>query len=517
MDEQVFFQQATMQICGNLDIGTSLHRSLTYLRSVMPADVLSLYLFEEGLGSYRTIAVATPECGRETDTIIPVTVPLRKLILTTGLPHLIIAREGFNPVTVRIVNHPKADPVLLVVTPYMELQDYSCLIMYLTIEEKKLGALVLQASGEGRYAEEHARLLSLLAEPFAISLTNRLRYEEILKLRDLLADDNRYLHRELHRISGARIIGGDYGLKQVMEMVRQVASLNSPVLLRGETGVGKDVVANAIHYSPPRHDGPLIKVNCGAIPETLVDSELFGHEKGAFTGAIAQKRGCFERANRGTIFLDEIGEIPPAAQIRMLHVLQYKQIERVGGSAQIPVDIRIIAATHRNLEELIRAGRFREDLWFRLNVFPIFIPPLRERMGDIPALVYHLINRKSRELNLSKIPSLAPGTIDHLMSYHWPGNVRELENLLERALILAEDGVLTPGLFLFDIDPQRVQPPDQDGLLPLDAVIARHIRDALKAAGGIVHGPQGAAHRLGINASTLRNRMNKLGIPYRKR
>jgi transcriptional regulator with GAF, ATPase, and Fis domain len=518
MDQSAFFRNATMQICGSLAIGTALHRCLVYLRHVIPADVLSLYLLDEGLGGFRAIATATPEEGRETEAILPISAPIRKMILKMELPHLVIEREGFKPVTVRIVNHPEVDPALRALTPYLALQDHSCIVMYLAIEDKKLGTLVLQAEGKDRYSGEHAQWMALLAEPFAIALSNRLHYEEVLKLRDLLADDNRYLHRELLRISGAQIIGGDYGLKGVMGMLRQVAVLNSPVLLRGETGVGKDVIANAIHYSSPRRDGPFIKVNCGAIPETLVDSELFGHEKGAFTGAIAQKRGCFERANRGTIFLDEIGELPPAAQIRMLHVLQHRQIERVGGSTPIPVDIRIIAATHRNLEELIRVGSFREDLWFRLNVFPIFIPPLRERKSDIPALVNHLLTRKSQDLNLSGIPSLAPGTIDHLMAYHWPGNVRELENLIERALILSGDGILTPDLFLFDINQQKPQAPDQIHLMNLDDVISHHIREALKAVQGKIHGPHGAARLLGINPSTLRNRMNRLGIAYgRKR
>ena len=215
----------------------------------------------------------------------------------------------------------------------------------------------------------------------------------------MLADDNRYLYDELRSVSGDEIIGSDFGLKTVMEMVRQVAPLDSPVLLLGETGTGKEVIANAIHYSSPRKDGPFIKVNCGAIPETLLDSELFGHEKGAFTGAISQKRGRFERADKGTIFLDEIGELPLQAQVRLLSVLQTREIERVGGTSPIPVDIRIISATHRDLEEMIASRRFREDLWFRLNVFPITIPPLRQRREDIPALLHHLMERKSRELS----------------------------------------------------------------------------------------------------------------------
>jgi transcriptional regulator with GAF, ATPase, and Fis domain len=387
------------------------------------------------------------------------------------------------------------------------------------VESKKLGALVLLAEGRGRFSDEHARLFSLLNEPFAIALSNTLKHQEVLRLKDLLADDNRYLHHELLRLSGEEIVGAEFGLKGVMAMVQQVASLNSPVLLLGETGVGKDVIANAIHYSSPRKDGPFIKVNCGAIPETLLDSELFGHEKGAFTGALSQKRGRFERASQGTIFLDEIGELPPQAQVRMLRVLQYKEIERVGGTSPIPVDIRLIAATNRDLEEMTKAKQFREDLWFRLNVFPIKIPPLRERKEDIPALVHYFIGRKSRELRLPAPPPLAAGIIDRLTTYHWPGNVRELENVIERALILSKGKPLTfDDLFGGKADDRSSVPAGpEDQPVKLDEVMSRHIRRVLEMTNGKVHGKGGAAELLGINPSTLRNRMNQLGIPYGRR
>ena len=211
----------------------------------------------------------------------------------------------------------------------------------------------------------------------------------------------------------------------------------------GETGVGKEVIANAIHNLSLRSNGPFIRVNCGAIPPTLMDSELFGHEKGAFTGALFQKRGRFERADGGTIFLDEIGELPLEAQVRLLRVLQEKEIERVGGTETIQVDIRVIAATHRNLDQMLAEGRFREDIYFRLRVFPIAIPPLRLRPEDIPVLVQHFIQKKCREMKTVKIPSLAPGALDRLMLYNWPGNVRELENAVERELIVNKGSLLS--------------------------------------------------------------------------
>jgi transcriptional regulator with GAF, ATPase, and Fis domain len=258
-------------------------------------------------------------------------------------------------------------------------------------------------------------------------------------------------------------------------------------------------------------------VNCGAIPDTLIDSELFGHEKGAFTGALAQKRGRFERADKGTIFLDEIGELPLQAQVRLLKVLQSREIERVGGVKTIPLDIRIIAATNRRLEEMVKLNQFREDLWFRLNVFPIWIPPLRERRSDIPALLQHFISLKSRELKLLDIPTVSPGVTDILMNYHWPGNVRELQNVVERELILNPNGPLTFSQMNIsahnDIEKQTTQHFESDNL---DEVTAMHIRNVLKKSDGKIHGKGGAADLLGINASTLRNRMNKLGIAYKK-
>ena len=324
-------------------------------------------------------------------------------------------------------------------------------------------------------------------------------------------------------MTGDTIIGADFGLKEVAEAVRHVAPLNSPVLLVGETGVGKEVFANAIHYSSPRKDRQFIKVNCGAIPENLIDSELFGHEKGAFTGAISRKRGRFERAHTGTIFLDEIGDLPLAAQTRLLRVLQHHEIERVGGTESIPVDVRIVSATHRDLEEMVRAGRFREDLWFRINVFPIMIPPLRQRTEDIPALVNHFIERKSRELKIRSMPSLVRGFLDRLQSYNWPGNVRELENLVERALIQNKieggEGPLSLDPPATSSSPHRTNAHGEGkhNMPPLDQAMKNYILTALARTDGKVEGKDGAAHILGLHPSTLRGRMKKLGLSYGKK
>jgi transcriptional regulator with GAF, ATPase, and Fis domain len=360
----------------------------------------------------------------------------------------------------------------------------------------------------------------MLHDPLAVAISNILQYHEIARLRDLLADENRYLRKELLTVTGDQIIGADFGLKNTMKMVRQVSPLNSPVLLIGETGVGKEVVANAIHESSNRKDNPFIKVNCGAIPDSLIDSELFGHEKGAFTGALSQRRGRFERANQGTIFLDEIGELPMAAQVRLLRVLQQHEIERVGGSDSIPIDVRIISATHRNLEEMVRSGQFREDLWFRLNVFPIMIPPLRQRPEDIPALVSHFMEKKAKELNIWQLPTLAPGSMERLQAYAWPGNVRELENLVERELIQSQvrgdEQLLTfSNLSTSQETPLKKQPIDRsEAIHSLDDVVSEYIKHVLTHTRGKVEGAGGAAELLSVHPSTLRARMKKLGIPY---
>ncbi|MFH0786188.1 MAG: sigma 54-interacting transcriptional regulator [Pseudomonadota bacterium] len=504
IDENDFFRRATRWILSSLEIETAMWRTMQFLQDFIPAEEMYLHLYEIGLGAMRTIAKATPFEGTRMDRITPLPPEVRAGV------------KEFSDT--RIINKPEMEMGFQYFLQYYGRPDTSALVRLLEVEGQKLGALVLLAAGRDRFSEEHGRLFSLLNEPFAMALSNTLKHQEVLRLKDLLADDNRYLHRELRRLSGEEIVGADFGLKGVSELVRQVASLTNPVLLLGETGVGKDVIANAIHYSSPRKDGPLVKVNCGAIPETLLDSELFGHEKGAFTGALAQKRGRFERAHQGTIFLDEIGELPPQAQVRMLRVLQYKEFERVGGTNPVSVDIRLIAATNRNLEEMVQARQFREDLWFRLNVFPILIPPLRERKGDIPALVHYFVGRKSRELRLPSPPSLAGGAIDRLTAYPWPGNVRELENVVERALILSQGKPLT-----FDdlvgakgSDETVASPGPSDEPLNLDAYMAGHIRRVLERTKGKVHGRGGAAELLGINPSTLRNRMNQLGIAYGK-
>ncbi|MCU0596077.1 MAG: sigma 54-interacting transcriptional regulator [Desulfobacterota bacterium] len=505
IDDKDFFYQSTIRICSSLDVEKGLYSFFQYIEPAMPVEMICLCLFEPDLGALRLLAEARKSGRRPQEVLLPLSQESRVLLQRQDLER------------VRIDPFPDSDPILTDWVKFFRLPESSFLRLRLVVEGKRIGSLVMHSEGRNRYTEAHAKRFSLLNEPFAIAISNALKHRETLMLKDRLADENRYLRKELQQLAGDEIVGSEFGLRGVMEMVRHVAPLESPVLLLGESGVGKDLVARAIHQFSPRREGPFVVVNCGAVPETLVDSELFGHEKGAFTGAASQKKGRFERAHTGTIFLDEIGELPLQAQVRMLRVLQNKEIERVGGTAPISVDIRIVAATHQDLEAMMIKKQFRDDLWFRLSVFPVRIPPLRERRPDIPALVNHFVTKKARELKLGGIPKLAPGGIDQLIEYRWPGNVRELENVIERALILNRSGDLTFERLLPDREGEGTEERPAPAALQLHEMEARHIRGVLEMAQGKIHGPGGAAELLGLNPSTLRNRMNKLNIPYGRR
>lgn len=506
VDENEFFRQATLRICGSLDIKKAMRLCLGYIATFMPVSWMSLYLYESGVLSNLA------------------TVSKRGSI--TPLPPVSLPQEAVNQIEhefsqwqeVKIVKSPEHDAVSRTVFQQTGKADISLLIMRLVIEEKRLGALVVIAEDIDCYNHEHARLVAMLRKPFDIAVSNALQYMEAVESKDMTDAENRALTRELLHISGDEIIGAESGLRGVMEMVHQIAPLDSPAMLLGETGVGKEVIANAIHYTSPRIAGPFIKVNCGAIPDTLFDSELFGHERGAFTGALKLKRGYFERAHRGSIFLDEIGELPLQAQVRLLRVLQNKEINRVGGTHPVPIDVRIITATHRNLEEMIKTGQFREDLWFRLNIFPIMIPPLRHRKEDISTLFHHFIERKSKELKFHTPPPVTAGAIEQLKAYHWPGNVRELQNLVERALIRSRGRNGDQLQLEFWDDPgdmpaHTLYEPDQN-ILSMDQAMINHIKKALRFTKGRIYGKKGAANLLEINPNTLRSRMKKLKIPF---
>lgn len=461
----------------------------------------------------------------------------------------------------------------------------------LPVDDDRWG-IVLLAAARRRFAPRDVELAGALLEPLAVAARNDHRFREMEALREAAEAEKQSLLTKLGRRKlGDTIIGETTGLRAVMERVALVARSDVPVLIFGETGSGKELIARTIHERSPRRAGPFIRVNCGAIPPELIDSQLFGHERGAFTGAVESHKGWFERADGGTLLLDEIGELPPAAQVRLLRIVQDGWLERVGSRHPINVDVRIVAATHRDLAAMVAEGRFREDLWYRIAVFPIVLPPLRERRGDIAELARHFAIRAATRFGLAHVPPTAED-IELLCSYPWPGNVRELAAVIDRAAILGDGRRLevakalgisrgaapnaaaaavdsslargAPAQSPFDLSlapatqavswaaggsarsvgdapnpdepaerptivggepPGHAAPPGSPKepilagpapLAPLDEAMRRHIEAALRRSLGRIEGPFGAAALLKINPHTLRARMRKLGIDWRR-
>jgi len=382
----------------------------------------------------------------------------------------------------------------------------------------KLGKEVIGALSADRLfadtvsLEEDVRLLSIISSMIAQAV--RLR-QSVQEERERLMEENVRLQEKLKdRFRPANIIGNSKAMQTVYDLIAQVSKSNTTVLIRGESGTGKELVAHALHYNSHRSARPFIKVNCAALPETVIESELFGHEKGAFTGATGQRKGRFELAHGGSIFLDEIGDLSAAMQIKLLRVLQEKEFERVGGTATIKVDVRVIAATNRNLESLVEEEEFRQDLYYRLNVFPIHMPPLRERRTDVLLLADHFVEKYSRE-NHKNIRRISTPAIDMLMSYHWPGNVRELENCIERAVILSNNDVIHGHHLPPTLQTAEATRTTHTGTLQatLDNVERDLIVDALKSSRG---NKAKAAQALGISERLMGLRVKKHGINYRR-
>ncbi|WP_035217581.1 sigma-54 interaction domain-containing protein [Desulfatibacillum aliphaticivorans] len=503
VDPNAFFRETSHPLNANLDLFRAVRQCRQALKRYMPAEGLAIIQLEPSLKSARPI-IWDHDGGIHSDliakSVISIPVDTRTQWKKSPLPDA------------RIINRPEDDPVGYY---FQEIsgQDFSNLVVFLEKDGVRIAIAALITADRDRYTQRDLDLFSMLKEPFAKALDHYLLGQEIIKLQRTL--DNTAVDTR-GGIALEEIIGHSFGLKNVANLIEMVAPLDSPVLISGETGVGKELISGAIHKMSTRRDGPFICVNCGAIPETLVDSELFGHEKGAFTGAITRRKGRFERAQHGTIFLDEIGELKPDIQVKLLRVLENMEIERVGGSEPIRMDVRIVVATHRNLENMVKEGAFREDLLFRINVFPIVIPPLRARKGDIPALVDHFIQKKSRSLSIHPIPSLGGDAIDMLMDYNWPGNVRELENAVERELIVNRRGPLSFSTFhAVSLEPpKKAEEGRPSELLSLDDLLSAHIMRALDQTNGRISGPNGAAKILGVNPSTLRNKMIRLKIPF---
>jgi formate hydrogenlyase transcriptional activator len=375
-----------------------------------------------------------------------------------------------------------------------------------------LGVLALSRFAPVPFTPDEIDFMTQIARQVAIAVENALAYREIAELKEKLAQEKLYLEDEIRgEMDFEGIVGQSSGLRHVLQMVETVAGSDSTVLLLGETGTGKELIARAIHERSRRKDRTFVKLNCAAIPTGLLESELFGHEKGAFTGAISQKIGRLELADRGSLFLDEVGDIPPEMQPKLLRALQEREFERLGSTHTKRVDVRLVAATNRNLEKMVEEREFRNDLYYRLNVFPIRIPPLRERPEDIPLLVHYFTQKYSRRME-KQIESIPAAALNKLMGWHWPGNIRELENFVERAVILTRGSALQ-----FPIDELK------NGTIHSAAPVIRgsnerdEIVRVLKASKGQVGGPNGAAARLGLKRTTLISRMKKLGISFSAR
>jgi transcriptional regulator with GAF, ATPase, and Fis domain len=381
-----------------------------------------------------------------------------------------------------------------------------------------VGALTLYPKKKNLFTTAQLRLLQAVSSFIGIALSNIISFEkiqsqleEIKTYKSQLERENQYLQEQIRTTYNyEEIVGSDNGLLEVFQLVSNVASSTSTVLILGETGTGKELIARAIHNSSPRRDKLMIKINCAALPSNLIESELFGHERGSFTGATERRIGKFEMASGSTLFLDEIGEMPPELQVKLLRAIQEKEIERIGGKTVIRTNVRIIAATNRNLKQEIETGKFRSDLFYRLNVFPITLPSLRERKEDIPALVSHFVNRYARRSG-KEIANVAPRPIREMMLYDWPGNVRELEHVIERSVLMTT-GPIIKEIHLPKMDKRVLFSPGEEPLKSRRQNERDHIIAALKKSMGKVGGPGGAAEMLNMPSTTLHSRIKRLGI-----
>jgi formate hydrogenlyase transcriptional activator len=490
-------------IVSHRDLPTLFHELAGRLHQVARFDYLTLVLHDAATNTMRRHVLEPPEP----------TGPVMNLPREED-PAGLVWQTQQSLITSSVVEL-KRWPLLL-----ERVQSYgvqSCCWLPLTTARRRLGTLVLVSKEASTYDTADVGFLQHVANQVAVAVENALAFQEIAVLKDQLAKEKAYLEEEVrteHHFG--EIVGESAALRRVLKQVETVAPTDSTVLIRGETGTGKELVARALHELSPRRERTFVKLNCAAIPTGLLESELFGHERGAFTGAVSQKVGRFELAHKGTLFLDEVGDIPPELQPKLLRVLQEQEFERLGGTKTIQVDVRLAAATHRDLAKMVADGRFREDLYYRLNVFPVVLPPLRERPDDIPRLVRHFTQRFARRMGrrIETIPSVV---MEALVRYPWPGNVRELQNVIERAVILSPGPSLQ--VPVGDLRPSSstlASGEEASGVRGAAATLAdaerEHILGVLRETGWVVGGSKGAAARLGMKRSTLQWKMKKLGI-----
>ncbi len=479
------------------DLRALFHAISASLRRVIHHDYTSLALFEEATNQMRVLALDFPQ-GKgliHEEMLVPLEGSMTGSAFRSRRPIVLdrAAMEGFDSPTSRALRDEGVRSVLS--TP-------------LITHDRALGTLSLASLHDAAFQQGDVDLLVQVAGQVAIAVENALAFQEIAELKNKLAQEKLYLEDEIRsEMNFEEIVGESPALRAVLQQVETVAPTDSTVLIQGETGTGKELIARAIHNLSPRREHTFVKVNCATIPGGLLESELFGHERGAFTGAIAQRIGRFEFAHRGTIFLDEVGDIPLELQPKLLRVLQEQEFERLGNTRTIRVDVRLVAATNRNLAEMVAARTFRSDLYYRLRVFPLLMPPLRDRQEDIPALVRYFAQKHARRMNRT-VETIPSETLDLLVRYPWPGNIRELENLIERAVIVSPGPVLRVPLSELK-HPAEAAAGD---LLTLEAAEREHILKALEATHWVLAGPQGAAAKLGMKRTTLQSRMQKLVI-----
>jgi len=494
--------EITNAIISNLTRESLFHAIAVALRTAVPFDRALLPLYDAAQDVFHTFALeGRPLHGHvhTADTEIP--------RHGTAAGWVLDHRQPLLKRNLETERELPADDVLLA----GGVRSY--LIVPLVARGRILGTLFLASWTLNRYSAEDVGLLEDVGRQIALAIENMLAYEEIDRLRVQLEAENRYLREEIQTEHNfEELTGQSRAMKEVFKAIETVAPTDATVLLVGETGTGKELVARALHNLSPRRQQALVKVNCAALPAGLIESELFGHEKGAFTGALVRRRGRFELAHGGTLFLDEIGDLPVDLQPKLLRVLQEGECERVGGSETIRVDVRVIAATNRDLPAAIETGRFRADLYYRLSVFPIRVPPLRDRAEDIPLLVRYFAQKYSSRLG-KRTPTVAPAMMRALQASAWPGNVRELENVVERGVILTQGASLDLGGWL----PTPTTSPPDLRIRTLAELERDHILATLQATGWRVSGEGGAAQLLGLKPTTLEARMKKLGIMRSKR
>jgi transcriptional regulator with GAF, ATPase, and Fis domain len=492
-------EEFSLHVITSTDVENALNKIFRFFKKYFPLDFMNMPIYDAHEGRLHYKAIVNDDGVMLVDEKVKLSDVAQKEALE------LVGRKISN------VENTSRDPITIEVANHFAIKDIgSTLIIQTKLRGNRFGVIGLVAWGERRYTEKHIQFMENLFEPIAGSIRHLLSQLEITNQKERLITENQELKKRL----GYRIIGAESGLKEVMLHVERVARLDIPVLLTGETGVGKEIIANAIHLRSKRSDGPLVSFNCGAIPDTLLESELFGYEKGAFTGADSMKRGYFEQADGGTVFMDEIGELSANAQVKLLRFLQTMEFRRVGGSRPISIDVRTVSATNRDLETMVKNQQYRKDLWYRLNVFPIQIPPLRERKEDIPDLAEYFARRQSVEMNLPYHHSLAPEAIEQLKAYDWPGNVRELQNVIERALILSRGEPLCFANLsaLSGNLSDEVSAEDAAKFPTMEEMMSLHIKKSLNLSKGRIEGNGGAAELLGMNPSTLRAKMRKLRI-----